>query len=475
MLKRAAKMAFFTIVALGIAAGSAQAVDEPIPGKIGRHQAGLSRSWSPSRSPPAACSRCRLGGDDPTAAGGSVQFFDTNFQIAGDETYNLPAGNWTGLGNPAGSKGFKYKGTKTALDPCNVVLIKEKVIKAICKGSAVTFTPPFNGDLGVILTTRDDALLHAVRRHAVKNQSISSSGRTPRPRAGARSSARARPPATSSTSTSTSSTSTSSTSSTSTSVTEHDQLDEHLEHELDEHDVDQLDHLDAPRAACCGPERITLSSSAGTLAVDNLAPFPFPAGVTTVMDVAAASLPYPDCQHTAIVPAGGFFVPNFDLPALNYCSSVTPIGCDVGTGFGAGNLWDGNGAPGLALINVTKSADTADGVCDTTVITAGTCTGGANNGNPCVQPPDCPRRYLHRRRGLQHAPTGAGGNTLGDIDSVIVGGPGRRRSEPPRHPGAQPHVVGQPLQPGRSPPAAAPARTTTRRTATSSSPSSTSS
>jgi hypothetical protein len=176
--------------------------------------------------------------------------------------------------------------------------------------------------------------------------------------------------------------------------------------------------------ACCGPERITLSSSAGTLAVDNLAPFPFPAGVTTVMDVAAASLPFPDCRHPAVVPAGGFFVPNFDLPALNYCSSVTPIGCDVGTGFGAGNLWDGNGSPGLALINNTKSADTADGVCDTTVIVQGTCTGGANNGLPCVQPPDCPGGTCTGASGCTTAPSGAGGNTLGDIDSTTVAGPG---------------------------------------------------
>jgi hypothetical protein len=142
------------------------------------------------------------------------------------------------------------------------------------------------------------------------------------------------------------------------------------------------------------------------------------------MDVAAASAPFPDCQHPAVVPAGGFFVPNFDLPALNYCSSVTPIGCDVGSGLGAGNLWDGNGSPGLALINVTKTADTADGVCDTTVITIGSCAGGVNVGLPCASsgPPDCPGSSCTGGAGCTTAT--AGGNTLGDLDASVVAGPG---------------------------------------------------
>ena len=126
------------------------------------------------------------------------------------------------------------------------------------------------------------------------------------------------------------------------------------------------------------------------------------------------------------MPAGGFFVPNFDLPALNYCSSINPIGCDVGTGFGAGNVWDGNGAPGLALVNVLKKADTADGVCDTTAITTGTCAGGVNAGLPCASsgPPDCPSSTCTGAAGCTTAPTGAGGNTNGDIDSVVSVAPG---------------------------------------------------
>src|SRR5262249_33905633 len=110
---------------------------------------------------------------------------------------------------------------------------------------------------------------------------------------------------------------------------------------------------------CCGAEQIMLISSAGTLQVDNLPPFPFPTGVTTTMNsgpACAASGASPTCRHEVIVPAGGFAVPNFDIPALNYCSSVIDRHCESGTGEGAGQLWDGH-APVGALTNITKNAD----------------------------------------------------------------------------------------------------------------------
>ena len=43
------------------------------------------------------------------------------------------------------------RGTGAPGDPCKVVLVKEKVIKALCVGSDVTLTPPFVGDVGMIL------------------------------------------------------------------------------------------------------------------------------------------------------------------------------------------------------------------------------------------------------------------------------------------------------------------------------------
>ena len=357
--------------AFALVASQAQAFTEEIPGKIGIVKAGklaklVAKPTGPLFPLPASVTT------------GSVQFFDT-VNGAGDNTYNLTAGTWTGLGNPAGSVGWKYKGTKTAGDPSVVVIIKEKVIKAVCKGTDVTIgASSFNGDLGVILETDADTYCAQFGGTAIKNdpglfkrKDAPAPGSCPVPPGG---------------------------------------------------------------PTCCGAERITLTSSAGTLTVDNLAPFPFPSGVSTVMDVAASAGGPPNCQHAVNVGAGNFSVPNFDLPALNYCSSVTPIGCDGGSGFGAGSLWDGNGAAGVALTNITATADTADGVCDNTAIVAGTCTGGANNGNPCVVPTDCPGGTCTGSSGCTTA--AAGGNTNGDIDraaAVSAGGGVRSVIDIPVH------------------------------------------
>jgi hypothetical protein len=93
---------------------------------------------------------------NPVTAGGSLRVFDMS-TTAGDNTYALPSGGtpplgWKGLGSPAGSKGYKYKGAGTVGDPCKVVLVKPKVIKAVCRGSDVTLMPPFAGDVGIILS-----------------------------------------------------------------------------------------------------------------------------------------------------------------------------------------------------------------------------------------------------------------------------------------------------------------------------------
>jgi len=92
-----------------------------------------------------------LPGDNPTTEGGKVRFLDKG-GAAGDVTYNLPAGGWKGLGKPAGSKGFRYKGTGLPGDPCRRVRVKPKIISAVCKGTEVTLTPPFAGPAGIILS-----------------------------------------------------------------------------------------------------------------------------------------------------------------------------------------------------------------------------------------------------------------------------------------------------------------------------------
>lgn len=91
------------------------------------------------------------GADDPTVAGASVRFVDES-GAAGDVTFDLPAAGWQGKGTPPGAKGFKYKGAGTPDDPCTVVIIKDNVVKAVCKGTAVSLVPPTQGIIGVTLS-----------------------------------------------------------------------------------------------------------------------------------------------------------------------------------------------------------------------------------------------------------------------------------------------------------------------------------
>ncbi len=144
--------------------------DEPIPGKmlVVRAERLVKVVGRPS------------GGDlalpavgNPTVDGATIRFFDTvTFPGggAGDVTYDLDASGWKGLGRPAGSKGFEYRGKDAvpADDVCKLVILKPKVIKAVCRGTAVEipFAPPFLGPAGVILTvgTSSQEILHGVRR-----------------------------------------------------------------------------------------------------------------------------------------------------------------------------------------------------------------------------------------------------------------------------------------------------------------------
>jgi hypothetical protein len=111
------------------------AADELIPGKIVLVKTGKLAKFV-SKPPPGQTFNLPTGPDDPTVSGGSLRIFDIGTPGAGDALFVLGAGGWSGLGNPPGSKGFKYKGAGAAGDPCKLVLIKEKVIKAVCKGTS---------------------------------------------------------------------------------------------------------------------------------------------------------------------------------------------------------------------------------------------------------------------------------------------------------------------------------------------------
>jgi hypothetical protein len=68
--------------------------------------------------------------------------------------------------------------------------------------------------------------------------------------------------------------------------------------------------------------------SGGTLRVDGLPAFPFPAGGQIVQDVSAGNA---DCVHQTVVPfPGGFSAPVFCIPSLGFTTKVQQTGCGVG-------------------------------------------------------------------------------------------------------------------------------------------------
>src|SRR5688572_29287362 len=97
--------------------------------------------------------------NDPTLEGGTLVVSDTG-GTAGTATFDLPAGpGWrripTNTSRPL--KGYRYKGAGTPTDPCRVVVVKEKVVKATCKGSGVTLTTPVAGEVAIVLTIGTDS------------------------------------------------------------------------------------------------------------------------------------------------------------------------------------------------------------------------------------------------------------------------------------------------------------------------------
>src|SRR6185295_6966074 len=90
------------LVALATA-GSARAVDEPIPGKIHIVKPGVLAKMV---AKPTTLFNLPVG--DPTVDGGTLEIFDTVGGGSPPMFATLPAAGWKGLGNPAGSKGWKY-------------------------------------------------------------------------------------------------------------------------------------------------------------------------------------------------------------------------------------------------------------------------------------------------------------------------------------------------------------------------------
>jgi len=156
---------FFVGTALALACSvPAFAVNTPISGKIHIIKTGklvkmVSKGPFPALPTPG-------GGSDPSVAGGQLDVFDTGSGQA-FSTALLSAG-WKGLGNPAGSKGYKYKGAGSGGDPCKVVVYKEKVIKFVCKDSQ-GLLPPLVTSSGIILQTGADGVCAEFGGTVIKN------------------------------------------------------------------------------------------------------------------------------------------------------------------------------------------------------------------------------------------------------------------------------------------------------------------
>jgi hypothetical protein len=154
-MKETLRAIAIVVCTASVTAITALAADVPIPGKVAVVKSGkLAKVVSKATTPfplPAPGSAA-----DPTQSGAALTFFDTDFPGAGSVTFTLDKTGWLGLGKPAGSKGYKYKGKDDVEDSdpkgtCKSVLLKDSVIKAVCKGTAVILTTPFVGAAGVTL------------------------------------------------------------------------------------------------------------------------------------------------------------------------------------------------------------------------------------------------------------------------------------------------------------------------------------
>jgi hypothetical protein len=131
-----------------LAAVPAFGADVMIPAKVGLVKPG--KLMKLVSKPSAATLPVAGSAEDPTLGGAELTVSDTG-STGNSMTFQLNAAGWSALGNPAGSKGYKYKGKNDPGSACSAVLLKASVIKAVCKGAAVSATPPYAGEMGVEL------------------------------------------------------------------------------------------------------------------------------------------------------------------------------------------------------------------------------------------------------------------------------------------------------------------------------------
>ncbi len=126
----------------------------------------------------------------------------------------------------------------------------------------------------------------------------------------------------------------------------------------------------------CAAAQIVTTTEAGKLVVSGIPAFPFPPGVNTTINTGPA---LNGCKHDAIIPAGGFTVPVFCIPALMFTSSVTSLHCAAGGSDGNGAVWDASGPAAMPDADVCRVGDTSDGTCNPTGMPCNVGPGGAGN------------------------------------------------------------------------------------------------
>jgi len=91
---------------------------------------------------------------DPRIGGATLEV--RNPTTGESAAFALPAGNWQGLGNPPGQKGYKYGDAVLSAGPCRyVTIVANRALKASCRGDQIGFSldEASQGSLALRLTT----------------------------------------------------------------------------------------------------------------------------------------------------------------------------------------------------------------------------------------------------------------------------------------------------------------------------------
>lgn len=103
----------------------------------------------------------------PSAVGGGrLRLADAG--SGGSQVIVELSGAWQGLGSPAESNGFRYRGTGAANDPC-LAIVKRRVVKVVCRGLDVAPPLPLQGELSAVLELGSDRYCAAFAGENVRN------------------------------------------------------------------------------------------------------------------------------------------------------------------------------------------------------------------------------------------------------------------------------------------------------------------